>query len=154
MGGFCDRLRPLVLFLAGLIGAAGVALAAAATHMGGALLGPASAMCLAHAPAMLALFAAHRHLRPATGAGLLMGLGTVLFAGDLVLKEFFWRGLLSDGRADRRHIDDARLAARRPRRLHAAAEGLKAPPASPASAHPSSPHRGKLRAAWDGYDRH
>ncbi|MFN7010629.1 MAG: DUF423 domain-containing protein [Allorhizobium sp.] len=92
MGGFCDRLRPLVLFLAGLIGAAGVALAAAATHMGGALLGPASAMCLAHAPAMLALFAAHRLLRPATGAGLLMGLGTVLFAGDLVLKEFFGAG--------------------------------------------------------------
>ena len=93
MGGFCDRLRPLVLFLAGLIGTAGVALAAAATHMGGALLGPASAMCLAHAPAMLALFAAHRLLRPATGAGLLMGLGTVLFAGDLVLKEFFGAGL-------------------------------------------------------------
>ncbi len=93
MGGFCDRLRPLVLFLAGLIGTAGVALAAAATHMGGALLGPASAMCLAHAPAMLALFAAHRLLSPATGAGLLMGLGTVLFAGDLVLKEFFGAGL-------------------------------------------------------------
>lgn len=93
MGGFCDRLRPLVLFLAGLIGAAGVALAAAATHMGGALLGPASAMCLAHAPAMLALFAAHRLLRPATGAGLLMGLGTVLFAGDLVLKEFLGASL-------------------------------------------------------------
>lgn len=93
MGSVCDRLRPLVLFLAGLIGAAGVALAAAATHMGGALLGPASAMCLAHAPAMLALFAAHRLLRPATGAGLLMGLGTVLFAGDLVLKEFFGAGL-------------------------------------------------------------
>jgi len=93
MGSFCDRLRPLVLFLAGLVGAAGVALAAAATHMGGALLGPASAMCLAHAPAMLALFAAHRLLRPATGAGLLMGLGTVLFAGDLVLKEFLGAGL-------------------------------------------------------------
>lgn len=93
MGPVCDRLRPLVLFLAGLIGAAGVALAAAATHMGGALLGPASAMCLAHAPAMLALFAAHRLLRPATGAGLLMGLGTVLFAGDLVLKEFLGASL-------------------------------------------------------------
>lgn len=93
MGPVCDRLRPLVLFLAGLVGAAGVALAAAATHMGGALLGPASAMCLAHAPAMLALFAAHRLLRPATGAGLLMGLGTVLFAGDLVLKEFLGASL-------------------------------------------------------------
>ncbi|MCL6707231.1 DUF423 domain-containing protein [Pseudomonas sp. R2.Fl] len=92
--GFCDRIRPLVVVLAGLIGMAGVALAAAATHAGGdALLRPASTMCLAHAPAMLALFAAHRFLRPATGAALLMGLGTLLFAGDLTLKHFYGSGL-------------------------------------------------------------
>jgi Uncharacterized small membrane protein len=92
--GFCDRVRPLVVVLAGLIGAAGVALAAAATHAGGeALLGPASTMCLAHAPAMLALFAAHRFLRTATGAALLMAVGTLLFAGDLVLKHFYGSGL-------------------------------------------------------------
>lgn len=93
MKGFCDRIRPLVLLLAGLIGAGGVALAAAATHMGGALLGPASAMCLAHAPAMLALFAGQRLIRTATGAGTLMGLGTLLFAGDLVFKQFYGTGL-------------------------------------------------------------
>ncbi|GEO85566.1 MULTISPECIES: DUF423 domain-containing protein [Alphaproteobacteria] len=91
--GICDRIRPLVLLLAGLIGASGVALAAAATHMGGALLGPASAMCLAHAPAMLALYAGHKLIRPATGAGLLMGIGTVLFAGDLALKQFYGTSL-------------------------------------------------------------
>lgn len=93
MTGFCDRIRPLVLLLAGLMGACGVALAAAATHMGGALLGPASAMCLAHAPAMLALFAGHRLIRTATGAALLMGIGTLLFAGDLVLKQVYGTGL-------------------------------------------------------------
>lgn len=93
MTGFCGRIRPLVLLLAGLMGACGVALAAAATHMGGALLGPASAMCLAHAPAMLALFVGQRLIRTATGAGALMGLGTLLFAGDLVLKQFYGTGL-------------------------------------------------------------
>jgi len=91
--GICDRIRPIVLLLSGLLGACGVGLAAAATHMGGALLGPASAMCLAHAPAMLALYAGHKLIRPATGAGLLMGIGTVLFASDLVLKQFFGAGL-------------------------------------------------------------
>jgi len=91
--GICDRIRPIVLLLSGLLGACGVGLAAAATHMGGALLGPASAMCLAHAPAMLALYTGHKLIRPATGAGLLMGIGTVLFASDLVLKQFFGAGL-------------------------------------------------------------
>lgn len=84
----------IVVLLAGLIGAAGVAMAAAATHMGGALLGPASAMCLAHAPAMLALHAGYRAIRTATLAGLLMGLGVVLFAGDLALKHAYGIGIL------------------------------------------------------------
>ena len=88
-----ERLRPLILLLAGLIGAAGVALAALATHMGGALLGPASAMCLAHAPAMLALVAGYRSIRTAGLAGLLMAIGTLLFAGDLVLKQVYGMGL-------------------------------------------------------------
>lgn len=90
---FLDRLRPLILLASGLIGASGVALAAAATHAGGALLGPASAMCLAHAPAMLALYAAHRMMRTSTLAALLMGIGTLLFAGDLVLRQFYGVGL-------------------------------------------------------------
>lgn len=84
-----EQLKPLVLLMAGLCGASGVALAAAATHMGGALLGPASAMCLAHAPAMLALFVGAERIRTATLAGLAMGLGTLLFAGDLVMKQFY-----------------------------------------------------------------
>lgn len=91
---FTDRLRPLIVLLAGVIGASGVALAAAATHAGASgLLAPASAMALAHAPAMLALVAAHRLIRTATGAALLMGLGVILFSGDLVLKQFAGIGL-------------------------------------------------------------
>ncbi|MBR0554833.1 DUF423 domain-containing protein [Ciceribacter sp. L1K23] len=88
-----ERLNPLVGMLAGLIGMAGVGLAAAATHAGGPLLGPASAMCLAHAPAMLALFAAQPLLRTATVAALVMGMGCCLFAGDLTLKQFYGVGI-------------------------------------------------------------
>lgn len=88
-----DRFRRLILLFAGLIGTAGVAFAALATHMGGALLGPASAMCLAHAPAMLALFVGHKLIRTATLAGLLMAVGTLFFAGDLALKQFLGMGL-------------------------------------------------------------
>lgn len=86
--GFLDRLRPLLLIAAGLSGAAGVALAAAATHIGGPLLAPASAMCLAHAPALIALYLAEGRIRTATSGGLLMAIGLLLFAGDLVLKQF------------------------------------------------------------------
>ena len=92
--GFTDRLRPLVVLLAGLIGASGVALAAAATHAAGeGLLDPASAMALAHAPAMVALVAAQRVIRTATGAALLMGMGVALFTSDLTLKQFAGIGL-------------------------------------------------------------
>ncbi|SMC39271.1 DUF423 domain-containing protein [Rhizobium sp. RU36D] len=88
-----DRFRRLILLLAGLIGTCGVAFAALATHMGGVLLGPASAMCLAHAPAMLALYVGHTVIRTATPAGLLMAAGTLFFAGDLALKQFLGTGL-------------------------------------------------------------
>ena len=52
------QLRAVTLFIAGLMGLFGVLSAAAASH--GAdprLLGGASAMCLAHAPALIALYA-------------------------------------------------------------------------------------------------
>lgn len=90
-----DSLRPLILLLAGLIGAAGVGLAAAGTHIGGAFLGPAAAMCLAHAPALLALHAGHRMFRTATASALVLGLGTLLFAGDMAARQFFGHGLFA-----------------------------------------------------------
>jgi len=89
-----EKLRPLILLLAGLMGAAGVALAAAATHMDDVrLLGGASAMCLAHAPALIALHAGGRFVRTATIAALVLGLGTTVFAGDLAARHFWGDGL-------------------------------------------------------------
>jgi uncharacterized membrane protein YgdD (TMEM256/DUF423 family) len=89
-----DNLRPLILFLSGIFGAAGVALAAAASHGGDArLLGTASMMCLVHAPALVALYAAGRRVRTATLAALVIGLGTLVFAGDLLARHFLGSGL-------------------------------------------------------------
>jgi uncharacterized membrane protein YgdD (TMEM256/DUF423 family) len=83
------KMRPLILFVSGLMGLAGVLLAAAASHGGDAhLLGSASTMCLAHAPVLLALYLGHDRFRTATLAGLVLGLGTIIFAGDLVSRHF------------------------------------------------------------------
>jgi uncharacterized membrane protein YgdD (TMEM256/DUF423 family) len=87
--------RPFLLLLSGIFGCAGVALSAAAAHAGGDthLLASASTMCLAHAPALLALYAIFRQLRVAGLAGLLMGLGTLLFVGDVITLYFRGSGL-------------------------------------------------------------
>ncbi|MGO8144990.1 DUF423 domain-containing protein [Rhizobium leguminosarum] len=85
------RLEPVLYLFAGLFGVAGVALAALAAHGGGGeanLAASASAMCLAHAPALLALALGNTRLRTAWLAGLLMIAGTLLFAGDLVTLRF------------------------------------------------------------------
>ncbi|MDO1585237.1 DUF423 domain-containing protein [Rhizobium oryzicola] len=83
----------VLLLLAGLLGAAGVALAAAASHGGDTrLLGSASAMCLAHAPVLLGLYLAQNRLRTALPAGLLLGLGTLLFTADLLMRHFTENG--------------------------------------------------------------
>jgi len=79
---------------AGIIGAAGVGLAAAASHAGGeALLRPASTICLAHAPALIALSLAAGRLRFSALAALGMITGTLLFSGDLVARHFLGGGL-------------------------------------------------------------
>jgi uncharacterized membrane protein YgdD (TMEM256/DUF423 family) len=84
------RLEPVLYLFAGLFGLAGVALAALAAHGGGEanLAASASAMCLAHAPALLALALGAAKIRTAWLAGLLMIVGTLLFAGDLVTLRF------------------------------------------------------------------
>ena len=82
------------MVLAGLIGAAGVGLAAAASHAGGeALLRPASSICLAHAPALLAIVLAGDRLRFGAVTALVMAAGTLLFSGDLVARHFLGTGL-------------------------------------------------------------
>ncbi len=72
----------------------GIGLAAAASHMDDQrLLGGAALMCLVHAPALLGLIAAGDRLRFATLPGLLVILGVLLFAGDLVKRHFTGSGL-------------------------------------------------------------
>ena len=86
--------RSATLFAAGLMGLAGIISAAAASHgTDPRLLGGASAMCLAHAPALIALHGAQNYVRTASLAALLMALGTGLFAGDLVARHFLGHGL-------------------------------------------------------------
>ncbi len=82
-------IRPVTLFIAGILGGGGVALAAAATHGGDThFLGAASTMSLAHAPALLALYAGYDRIRTAPIAAVLLGLGTLIFAGDLTMRHF------------------------------------------------------------------
>ncbi|XUY26129.1 DUF423 domain-containing protein [Agrobacterium sp. rho-8.1] len=87
-------LRPTSLFLSGILGGAGVALAAAATHTGATqLLGNASAMCLAHAPVLLGLYLGWERIKTAAPVAALLGLGTLVFAADLVSRHFTESGL-------------------------------------------------------------
>jgi uncharacterized membrane protein YgdD (TMEM256/DUF423 family) len=82
-------IRPLTVFAAGILGCMGVGLAAAASHGGDThFLGSASTMCLAHAPALLALHAGYGRVRTAPLAAVLLGLGTLVFAGDLVMRHY------------------------------------------------------------------
>jgi len=83
----------LLIFIAGLYGAAGVALAAAAAHVpDAARLGPASSMLLFHASAILAAALlgerGNVHRIPGLAATFGFVLGTALFAGDLSLRQF------------------------------------------------------------------
>ena len=74
----------------GVIGAAGVAAAAGASHLGDSRnLSAIAAICLSHGPALLALGLAGQGRRLAV-ATWLIGLGTIIFAADLGLRE--WSG--------------------------------------------------------------
>lgn len=88
----------LAVVLAGLMGAVGVALAAAAAHQpDAARLGSASSMLLFHASAVAgaALLTGHGIAR--RGPGLIAAFGFVagaaLFAGDLMLRQYAGHGL-------------------------------------------------------------
>ena len=84
----------LTLLMAGLIGAAGVALSAMAAHgEDPRLIGAAAAACMAQAPALLALSLGWEKIRTALPASLLLGLGCVLFAGDLLFRTKYGYGL-------------------------------------------------------------
>ncbi|MBT9290881.1 DUF423 domain-containing protein [Prosthecodimorpha staleyi] len=91
----------LHLLLAGLLGATGVALAAAASHLAartlaggdaaaGAGLGPASLLLVAHGAGLAALAALGMAVRSRMIglAGIVLAAGSLLFAGDLALRAF------------------------------------------------------------------
>ena len=82
----------LLLVAAGLIGAIGVIAAAAASHTESRNLGSVASICLAHGPALLALGLAGRG-RVLLGGGLVLAVGTALFAGDLGMREWLGHGL-------------------------------------------------------------
>ncbi|MFP9138076.1 DUF423 domain-containing protein [Devosia sp. XGJD_8] len=93
MAGETDGMGRLVLGVAGLVGAVGVAAAAAASHDGNSRsLAAIAAICLAHGPALLALALAGRG-RVLSLATLLLAAGTLVFAGDLGMREWLGHGL-------------------------------------------------------------
>ena len=77
----------VLVFAGGLVGAAGVALSAAAAHLGGAFTSTAASFLLMHAPVFLAigLIGANRFLRIAS---VILLAGLLLFAGDLLARDF------------------------------------------------------------------
>lgn len=87
-------LNRTLLPLAGLLGAAGVALAAAASHGGDThFLGNASLMCLVHAPSLIAMAVYSGRNRFAGHSALIIALGTMLFSADLVSRHVAGSGL-------------------------------------------------------------
>ncbi|RWQ65343.1 DUF423 domain-containing protein [Mesorhizobium sp.] len=74
------------VFVGGLCGAVGVALSAAAAHLGGAFVGTVASFLLMHAPVFLAigLVGANRILR---AASLILLVGLVLFCSDLLARD-------------------------------------------------------------------
>jgi uncharacterized membrane protein YgdD (TMEM256/DUF423 family) len=82
----------LLIALAGLSGALGVGLSAAAAHIAGGNLTTAAQFLLFHAPGLLALAAliavGALHPTVAQVAGYILVLGLVLFCGDLSRRAF------------------------------------------------------------------
>ena len=92
-----DRLRRVLVVLAGLMGASGVVLAALGAHGGDAeRLVPASSMLLFYASAVMAAMAMagrllHAGLTIAAATGFVVA--AALFSGDLTLRHFTGHGL-------------------------------------------------------------
>lgn len=93
-----NRLARVLIVLAGMMGADGVILAAASAHQADASrLGAASSMLLFHACAVLATVAladrALIHARIGFAAAIGFVIASVLFAGDLALRQYAGHGL-------------------------------------------------------------
>jgi uncharacterized membrane protein YgdD (TMEM256/DUF423 family) len=90
----------IAVILAGLMGAAGVALAAAAAHLPDATrLGAASSMLLFHASAVIGAVLATGHGLMQRQLGLTAAFGfaagAALFAGDLAMRQYAGHGLFT-----------------------------------------------------------
>jgi len=78
-----------ILAFAAILGAAGVAAAAGATHTGDqALLGPLALVALTHAPALIALGAYAPPFWLMRSAMVVIASGAVLFSADLATRHF------------------------------------------------------------------
>ena len=120
---------PLILAgVAALMGAAGVALAAAAVHAnGGELVERAALFLLLHACAALAI-AAHARVaaasaRPLLIVGFVMEAGALLFSGEIAI-HIFTGGHFRLRRPDRRHGHADRLGGARGRLCERKPRGL------------------------------
>jgi uncharacterized membrane protein YgdD (TMEM256/DUF423 family) len=88
-----DWFTRLAIVIAGLLGAAGIAAAAGATHTGDTrLLGALALVALTQAPAILALTLLGRSIvfRIATAG---IALGAVVFSADIAMRHFTGSGL-------------------------------------------------------------
>ena len=84
----------VLLALAGLIGAAGLAPPAAASHGGSRNLAAMAMIFLAHGPVLAAL-ALHGRGRPLLAAASVLAMGTLVFGGDLALRQWLGHGLFA-----------------------------------------------------------
>lgn len=84
----------VLLVLSGLIGAAGVAAAAGASHSESRNLAAMAAIFLAHAPALVALSLYGRG-RALLAAASVLAMGTMVFGGDLALRQWVGHGLFA-----------------------------------------------------------
>ncbi|MAY63213.1 MAG: hypothetical protein CML29_13475 [Rhizobiales bacterium] len=77
-------------FAAGLLGISGVAAAALSAHAGSdpRMMGAVALICLAHAPALLAIGVSGRREVLLRFAALLLFFGAALFGSDLALREY------------------------------------------------------------------
>lgn len=88
------RLERIAIVLSGLLGASGVAAAAASSHAGAQLLGPYALIALTHAPVIFTLAVVRL---PALFGFAQAGLatGAVLFCADLGARHFLGQGLFA-----------------------------------------------------------
>ena len=85
-------IKPFAIALAGILGASGVAAAAAASHAGAQLMQSYSLIALTHAPALLVL-ALIALPRVFTVALLTLSAGTILFCADIAVRYGFGHAL-------------------------------------------------------------